>query len=127
MLSFSFQGFYHEQSRPDRDDYVSVQWANIVSGKRDDPDRKITLLNIHRLKLGAENNFNKYSDADIDTLKTSYDYGSVMHYGDTDFTSNGLRTIIPTQDPSAEIGQRRGMSDIDILEVQRYYGCVAIP
>jgi len=100
-------GFYHEQSRPDRDDYVSIQWGNIIAG--------------------TENNFAKYGEVDIDTLKTSYDYGSVMHYESDAFTVNGLRTIVPTKDPNAVIGQRVGMSPIDILEVQRYYGAVPIP
>ncbi len=80
---------------------------------------------MNSFKLGTENNFNKYSDIDIDRLDQPYDYGSVMHYESNAFSKNGLRTIIPTQDPNAVIGQRVGMSPIDIIEVQRYYGCVA--
>ncbi len=77
--------------------------------------------------LGAEFNFDKYDVAVIDTLQTSYDYGSVMHYEADAFTVNGLRTIIPTRNATAVLGQRVGMSPIDILEVQRYYGCLPTP
>ncbi|CAF0978559.1 unnamed protein product [Rotaria sp. Silwood1] len=100
-------GFYHEQSRPDRDDYVSIEWNNIING--------------------TQFNFAKYSLSDIDTLMTSYDYGSVMHYQANAFSSNGLPTIRATKNVSAVLGQRLGMSPIDILEVQRYYGCVPTP
>jgi hypothetical protein len=57
-----------------------------------------------------------------------YDYGSVMHYGPTSFAINSnIPTITPSQNSSAFIGQRVRLSPIDILEIQRYYGCVETP
>lgn len=52
-------GFWHEQSRPDRDDHVTVLWENILEG--------------------YEHNFYKRSDIIYHGVK--YDIGSQMHYG----------------------------------------------
>jgi len=97
-------GFYHEQSRYDRDDYVTINWDNI--------------------QPGTENNFNKYTEAQITHLGTPYDYGSVMHYGAYGFAIDpSIPTIIP-HDPEAEIGQRITLSKWDIERVQILYGCL---
>ncbi|KAK7086372.1 hypothetical protein SK128_012174 [Halocaridina rubra] len=95
-------GFYHEQSRFDRDDYVTIMWQNIQSG--------------------AENNFNKYDSSVIGGFGESYDYGSVMHYSAYAFSSNGQKTIVTT-DPNAEIGQRVGLSQADLNKLMNMYNC----
>lgn len=85
-------GFWHEQSREDRNSFVQINWGNIQPGK--------------------EFNFNQQiSDgADIG----GYDYGSIMHYPRTAFSVNGQPTIVPTNPASAVIGQRTALSAIDI-------------
>jgi len=95
-------GFFHEQSRPDRDSYVRIRSENI--------------------QAGMENNFNKYTNSFVDTQNTPYDYGSVMHYERDAFSLNNLPTIEPIQS-GAQIGQRVGMSPIDIEEVRLFYNC----
>jgi hypothetical protein len=85
-------GLWHEQSREDRDTFVTINWANIEAGK--------------------EHNFNQHI-ADGDDIGT-YDYGSIMHYGRTAFTRNGLDTIVPINPPGSAIGQRAGLSAGDI-------------
>jgi hypothetical protein len=97
-------GFYHEQSRTDRDDYIYVNFTNI--------------------QPGTENNFRKYPEGQIDLLGTLYDYGSAMHYGAYGFAIDPtIPTIIPL-DPNAEIGQRVTLSKLDIERVQILYGCL---
>lgn len=81
----------------------------------------------HILILGHEDNFVKYGEKDIDTLQTFYEYESVMHYDAYAFSANGLPTIVPRKNSTATLGQRVGMSSIDVLEVQRYYGCLPTP
>lgn len=84
-------GLWHEQSREDRDTFVTIMWANIISGTE-------------------ANFFQHISDGDD---VGAYDYGSIMHYPRTAFSKNGNDTIVPS-DASATIGQRDGLSAGDI-------------
>lgn len=97
-------GFYHEQSRPDRDANVRIIWGNIMRG------------------MGF--NFNKMTTRDIDSLGTPYDFGSMMHYGSTAF-GIGNRMTIQTVDPRNQrlIGNRNGFSPIDIKQLKLMYKC----
>ncbi|XP_035174276.1 meprin A subunit beta [Oxyura jamaicensis] len=97
-------GFWHEQSRSDRDDYVSIIWDRIQSGK--------------------EHNFNKYDDKTSDSLNVPYDYTSVMHYSQTAFR-NGTEPTIVTNIPDFMdvIGQRMDFSDYDLQKLNRLYNC----
>ena len=97
-------GLWHEQSRQDRDLFVTINWANIQSGMSAQFNQHIT---------------------DGDDLG-AYDYGSIMHYPRTAFSKNGLETITPTN-PAAVIGQRNGLSPGDIAAVRQMYpGCGVI-
>ncbi|XP_042567688.1 hatching enzyme 1.2-like [Cyprinus carpio] len=94
-------GFYHEHTRSDRDQYVRINWENVSPDMAD--------------------NFKKQN---TNNQNTPYDYGSVMHYGKTTFSIQpGLQTITPIPDKKVEIGQSQGMSNIDILRVNKLYGC----
>ncbi|XP_037009675.2 meprin A subunit beta [Artibeus jamaicensis] len=97
-------GFWHEQSRSDRDDYVTIMWDRIQSGR--------------------EHNFNTYDDQVSDTLNVPYDYTSVMHYSKNAFR-NGTEPTIVTRisDFMDVIGQRMDFSDYDLLKLNRLYNC----
>ncbi|KAF2352511.1 Peptidase M12A [Trinorchestia longiramus] len=97
-------GFFHEQSSSNRDDYVTIEWDNIEEG--------------------AEHNFDKYDDTYITDFGYPYDYNSVMHYGAFAFSANGLRTIVTTDpDYAFVIGQRDGLSQIDLDKLLAMYNC----
>ncbi|XP_076152232.1 meprin A subunit beta [Alosa pseudoharengus] len=97
-------GFWHEQSRPDRDDYVTIMWDRISEGR--------------------EHNFNTYNDTTSSALNVPYDYGSMMHYSKNAFR-NGTEPTIVTKIPafSDVIGQRMDFSDNDLLKLRTLYNC----
>lgn len=98
-------GFWHEQSRPDRNLYVEVLWENIEQYE--------------------DHNFNKYNHRDIDLLKIPYDFDSIMHYGRKSFSKNGKDTIRSILDPNRPLGQRDGFTDLDVHEINVLYDCAA--
>nr|XP_054597343.1 meprin A subunit beta-like [Nothobranchius furzeri] len=97
-------GFFHEQCRYDRDEYITIVYANILKGH--------------------SGNFKNISRAVSSTFGTPYDYWSVLHYG-KDAYSNGNGPTILTKDPKFQnvIGQTLGMSPLNALELNRFYNC----
>ncbi|XP_069559138.1 meprin A, alpha (PABA peptide hydrolase), tandem duplicate 1 [Brachyistius frenatus] len=98
-------GFYHEQSRTDRDDYVNI-WLDQVTP-------------------GLQHNFNKYNDDYITDQNTAYDYESVMHYRPFSFNKNESIPTITTKIPEFYniIGQYLDFSKMDTLRLNRMYNC----
>ncbi len=98
-------GFYHEQSRDDRDTYVTINTANITSGHA--------------------HNFEKYNQSFWHYFFPegrnigAYDYGSIMHYGAGAF-GGGQTTIVPKRS-GATIGQRSRLSTRDVRCINTLY------
>ena len=94
-------GFQHEHTRSDRDQYVSINFANI------DP--------------GMKYNFAK---SDTNNLGTTYDYASVMQYPRRAFAINpNVDVIVPIPNPNVDIGRATTFSRIDIERINKLYQC----
>ncbi|XP_078540496.1 embryonic protein UVS.2-like isoform X2 [Lissotriton helveticus] len=94
-------GFYHEHTRSDRDKYLTIMTENIA------PE---DLLNFYQ-----ENTNN---------LGLPYDYASVMHYGRYTFSNKpGKPSMVPKPDPYVPIGQRIGLSKLDVSKINTLYQC----
>ncbi len=113
-------GLWHEQSRPDRDTYVQIITPNIQSGQA---------INFATRTTADVYPKRAYGLGDAQT----YDFDSLMHYGQCDFsidcpaggTCNCInRTIIvppPNQAWQTLIGQRNYLSNLDKLTMSFLY------
>ena len=107
-------GLIHQQSREDRDTFVTIGWGNVLES--------------------AKNNFLKiYSDSAFDTVvsKLPYDYTSVMHYSSCEFSKArsdspcGQTITAASASMASEMGQRDHLSDLDIQTINSMYACSA--
>lgn len=73
---------------------------------------------------GKQDDFAKQSPTILSLLGTTYDYGSIMHYGAKTFSKNGKPVLTPRYDPHGLMGQRNGFSRLDIWKLNYMYGCV---
>ncbi|CAL1528874.1 unnamed protein product [Lymnaea stagnalis] len=101
-------GFWHEHTRPDRDQHVQILYKNVM--------------------VGQDYNFKKLTSTDVNSLGETYDFGSIMHYARNTFgRSTYLDTILPQRKPGVsvrpEIGQRVRLSPGDIRQANKLYNC----
>ncbi|KAK0426861.1 hypothetical protein QR680_009939 [Steinernema hermaphroditum] len=96
-------GLWHEQSRPDAENYVEIQKDFILPSYMGD--------------------FQLRGWDEIKTLGVPYDLGSVMHYGSTAFSADGMSRTLVTRDPLYQntIGQRERLSFYDIQIINKAY------
>lgn len=95
-------GLWHEHSRADRDQHVTVNYGNIASGQ--------------------QNNFQTYGQMGFDgfDMGPTLDFGSIMMYGSYTLSANGQPTIT-RKDGSVFNVQRDGLSPQDIETVRQMY------
>merc|ERR1711973_400802 len=95
-------GIFHEQSRPDRDQYVIIRWENIYEKNK--------------------HNFNKMRTSSWGGKESPYDVNSIMHYGSRYFSKNrGLTIQTKNSSDQSRIGNRSGFSEIDKEQINKMY------
>ena len=101
--------FVHEQSRPDRDDYIKV--------------------NIDKIKPNHTHNFEARPWTEVDMRHTFYDFQSVLHYSYDAFAKiegdQTLETIHPGDEDSLFAGHdpTDPLSPADVVELSLAYSC----
>ncbi|CEF59685.1 Astacin-like metalloendopeptidase [Strongyloides ratti] len=93
-------GLPHEQSRSDRDDYVTINFTNIIKG--------------------TQSNFKKIVNDLYKNFSTQYDFNSMMHYRPRDFAINTRISVIKSKLHEAHdkvMGSRKKMTFNDIKQL----------
>jgi len=91
-------GIYHEQGRPDRDNFIRIHWTNLAPG--------------------WDLQYAKPAGA---IPVAQYDYCSIMHYSDTGGAKPGKKAFTVLRQTSCRVGQRGSLSQSDIQTIKSIY------
>ncbi|XP_026467642.1 astacin-like metalloprotease toxin 4 [Ctenocephalides felis] len=98
-------GFYHEQNRSDRDEFLQIHWENIA--------------------LTMRRQFEKLP-ASQTVLINKFDYKSIMIYGERAFAKDGVSktmTALKTNERLTDPYNKPGLSQSDIFRINTLYNC----
>ena len=59
----------------------------------------------------------------MDATGGSYDFSSIMHYGNYAFSKNKRPTMLSVKDPMLQFGQIAQLSQADVLQLNSIYDC----
>merc|ERR1719458_2301716 len=109
-------GFVHEHTRPDRDDFISINEENIEEGSEG---------NFRKRVLGDRDFFEKDS---VNTRNSPYDVLSLLHYGPQDFSKNDEDVFtfihnLPDDQTWPEPDPEDPLSIVDEVELSLAYQC----
>jgi len=97
-------GFDHEQNRPDRDSFISI--------------------NLNNVQKSARGQFDRLTTSTYEDLGSRYEIGSVMHYTAFAFAIDRNRPVIVDRETEQPVkAQRARVSSLDILEICMAYQC----
>jgi hypothetical protein len=106
-------GLIHQQSRQNRDQYVTIEWDNIKDSAVNNFYRILSPGSSYQSTVGSQ----------------PYDYASIMHYSACEFSttrsSNPCGETIHPADATVtkSMGQRSYLSQLDITTINSMYGC----
>jgi len=97
-------GFFHEHSRPDRDEYITIDFSNV--------------------REGMHHNFMKLNSREWFNMSIPYDTNSVLHYSGYAFAANrNFPSMVYKDTTEAVRAQRVGLSNWDTAQVCVSYRC----
>ncbi|XP_055609012.1 zinc metalloproteinase nas-14-like [Uranotaenia lowii] len=105
-------GFFHEQTRPDRDDWITINRSALRQEYQTDQ-----FYNANFAILDAN---------EVDTYNIPYNYGSVMHYSKFAGAASSEYPILNNKKPwNGDFGNNNGFSQNDINQVNLRYKCAS--